>query len=281
MNSQKKDIALVVHSCDRYEFLFKGFDFFFSNNWDFDIDCSYYFATEEKNALVNGFTTVQSGKGEWSDRLAYLLREKIKEKYILYFQEDMWLTKKVNADFFNAIFKDAVKNNWQQVKLHSSEVYKTTATDLFIEGFNVTKLDNAASGYLMSHQVTLWDREFLLRQLLKNEHPWRNEKRGTNRLKKLKPEIYHIDYFAENGKPPINDNKNPAGRSEYNTISINGILSGSIEPYINELMQGNEEQKEYARQLLHHYQHQLTHDGKPKPRKEDLFQKIKRKLREK
>lgn len=281
MNPQKTDIALLVHSCDRYEFLFKGFDIFFSKYWDFDIHSNCYFATEEKNAVVDGFTTIQSGKGEWSDRLAYLLNEKIKEKYILYFQEDMWLTQKVNAKFFNTLFQAALKNNWQQVKLHSSEVYKTTATVLFIEGFNVAKLDNTASGYLMSHQVTLWDREFLLRQLLKNEHPWRNEKRGTKRLRKLAPAIYHIDYFAENGKPAINNNQNPVGRSEYNSISINGILGGSIEPYINELMQGNKEQKEYAGQLMHHYQHQLTHDGKPKPRKEDLFQKIKRKWREK
>src|SRR5687767_5116737 len=63
------NVALLVHSCDRYEFLYYGFDVFFSKYWDFDIACNYYFATEEKATAVNNFRTIQSGKGEWSDRL--------------------------------------------------------------------------------------------------------------------------------------------------------------------------------------------------------------------
>lgn len=42
------DFALLVHSCDRYELLYKGFEYFFSKYWDFDVKCKYYFATEEK-----------------------------------------------------------------------------------------------------------------------------------------------------------------------------------------------------------------------------------------
>ena len=30
--------------------------------------------------------------------------------------------------------------SWKQVKLHSSEVYKTIQTNVFIEGFNIAKL---------------------------------------------------------------------------------------------------------------------------------------------
>ena len=65
------------------------------------------------------------------------------------------------------------------------------------------------------------------------------------------------------------------GRSEYHTISINGMLGNNVEAYIVELMHGDESQKEYANQLLYHYKNNLTHDGKPKPRKEDLFKKLK------
>jgi hypothetical protein len=275
MNIENEEIALLVHSCDRYELLYKGFEFFFSKNWDPKIKCKLYFATEVKKVLVNGFTNIQSGKGEWADRLTTLLKEKISAKYILYVQEDMWINKKINGDFFDKLFEFTKKNNLQQVKLHSSDVYKTTATDSFIEGFNIAILDNVKSDFLMSHQITLWNKKFLLKQLYKKEHPWRNERKGTKRLKKINPLIYHIDYFAENGQPEINNNNNPILRSEYKTISANGALHSTVEPYIKELLNENSSLHEYALKLEHNYKNNLTHDGNPKPKKVDIFKRAK------
>jgi hypothetical protein len=276
MEVKNTNVALIVHSCDRYEFLYKGFEFFFSKYWDADINCKRYFATEEKNVVVRGFENIHSGKGAWADRLAFLLREKISEPYILYFQEDMWLNKKVNARFFDQIFELTRQKNWLQVKLHSTDVYKTTPTDLFVEGFNISKIDNVKSDFLMSHQVTLWRKDFLLRQLHKNEHPWRNERVGTKRLKKLNPEIHQIDYFAENGRAALNKNNNPILRSEYQTISVNGILNNNVQPYIAALMQEEDEGlRKYAAQLAHNFENRLTHDGKPKPQKTDVFKRFK------
>ena len=279
MNSKNNHVALIVHTCDRYVFLYKGFEYFFSKYWDKNSNCNYYFATEELQVSVKGFENIQSGKGEWSDRLAYLLKEKITEKYVLYFQEDMWFTKKVNAVFFNTLFDAAEKNKWLQVKLHSSDVYKTAATSNTLEGFVLAKLDNGKSYFLMSHQITLWEKDFLLQQLHKKEHPWRNERKGTKRLKKLNPDIYQIDYFAENGAGEINNNSNPVSRSEYFTVSVNGTLHANILHYISELIAAGTEQEEYALQLEHHYKNNLIHDGLKKPRKTDIFKKIKTRLK--
>lgn len=275
MYNQKNDVALLVHSCDRYEFLYKGFYFFFSKYWDPRINCKCYFATEEKNTIFQNFENIKSGKGEWADRLAYLLKEKISEKYIIYFQEDMWLNKKVNGDFFNQLFDLAIQKNWQQVKLHSSEVYKTIATDVFIEGFNIAKVDNRNSNFLMSHQVTLWNKEFLLKQLHKKEHPWRNERKGTKRLKKSDPEILHVDYFAENGGKENNINNDPVLRSEYHTVSLNAVVNDNIRFYLIELKNAGLENKQYGDSLEYHYRNKITHDGKQKPRKVDIFKRIK------
>lgn len=281
METTQKNVALIVHSCDRYEFLFKGFEYFFSKHWDYNIPCNYYFATEEINTTFSGFKNIKSGKGEWSDRLAIILKEKIKEDYVLYFQEDMWLNKNVNLNFFKQLFNLTFENKWQQIKLHSSEVYITKNTNLFIEGFNVAEINNSESDFLMSHQVTLWKKDFLIDQLFKNEKPWRNEKRGTKRLKKLNPIILHVDYFAENGKKEINNNGQMVGRSEYQTISLNSMLNENIILYINKLMTGDNQQKNYAKELQYHYDNNLTHDGKPKPRKDDLFKKLTMWLRNK
>lgn len=274
MSTCKNNVALLVHACDSYEFLYKGFDYTFSENWDFKIPCNYYFATEVKNADVYGFTNIQSGKGEWADRLVTLLGN-IDEEYVLYFQEDMWLSKPVNPMFFTALFEQAIKNDWQQVKLHSSGVYKTKETINFIEGFNIAEIDNEASNYLMSHQITLWKKDFLLAQLHKKEHPWRNERKGTKRLKKLNPLILHADYFAENGAEENNKNKNPSERSEYYAVSFNSTLNHNAVRFIEVLKSGTQPQKDYAAELLNHYDNNLTHSGKERPKKEDLFKKLK------
>ncbi|RZL38862.1 MAG: hypothetical protein EOO96_01995 [Pedobacter sp.] len=275
MSKSKNNVAILVHACDRYQFLYQGFDHFFSEHWDFKIPGKYYFATEELDVKINGFENIKSGNGAWADRLAYLLRTKITEDYILYFQEDMWLSKPVNRDFFTQLFDLAEKNNWKHVKLHSSEVYKTKATETFLEGFNVAEVDNQKSDFLMSHQVTLWKKDYLLAQLYKNEHPWRNERRGTKRLKKLNPQIFHIDYFAENSCAEINQNQAPKARSEYHAVSFNSTLNFNVVDYIKLLGKGKAASKKYAAELQNHYDNNLTHDGKPKPKKEDIFKKFK------
>lgn len=273
-----KNTALLVHTCDRYELLYKGFSHFFSKYWDFNAECNCYFATEEKKVTIDGFENIQSGKGEWADRLRFLLQEKIREKYVIYFQEDMWLTGKTDAGFFNQLFELAEKNNWQQVKLHSAGIYKTHPTDIYINGFNVAKVDNERSDFLMSHQVTLWNREFLIRQLHKGEHPWRNERKGTKRLKRLSPEIFHIDYFEENGNKEINRNEQSAARSGYYTVSINGSFNDNIQQYLPDLLNSDEQ---YARKLEYNYTHQLVHDGRQRPRKTDMFKRIKNWIQDK
>lgn len=269
------DVALLVHTCDRYAFLYNGFEYFFNRYWDRKVRCRYYFATECIDAQIHGFQNVKSGKGAWSDRLRYLLIHVIKEDYVLYFQEDMWLKEKVSGGFFNQLFDLVQKNQWKQVKLHSADVYKTRPTDHYLEGFNISQLDVQSSDYLMSHQVTLWEKSHLLRLLSKGEHPWRNERKGTQKLRKMKLEIHHCDYFAENGYPEINQNIKPVSRSAYDTVSVNSILNKNVLKFVHELQMDHGDFKQYASRLLYHYTQQLTHDGKAKPRKKDMFKVIK------
>ncbi|MCJ8208290.1 hypothetical protein MUY27_01130 [Mucilaginibacter sp. RS28] len=275
LGKKSADFALLVHACDRYSFLYPGFAYFFDRYWDKSIPCNYYFATEELQADIPGFENIRSGKGEWSDRLALLLREQIKERYVIYMQEDMWLSATVNAAFFEQLLLLIQQHNWKQVKLTSAEVYKTRPTDWQVEGFTISRLDNEQSDYLMSHQMTIWDREFLLQQLPKNEHPWRNERKGTKRLKRLNPEIYQVDYFAENGNPQINKNENQIPRSAYFTVSENSALNSRVLPFIEQLKNGDAAAQAYAAQLQQHYDQQLTHDGLPKPRKVDPVKRLK------
>ncbi len=73
------NVALLVHACDRYEFLFKGFDIFFNQFWERSIQANFYFATECKQVEISPFINILSKKGEWSDRLIKILSDEIKE----------------------------------------------------------------------------------------------------------------------------------------------------------------------------------------------------------
>lgn len=270
--------ALIVHACDRYELLFKGHEYFFKKFWDSQVPVNCYFATEEKKVSIEGFTNIHSGKGEWSDRLRTLL-EKIPEQYVLYMQEDMWLNKPVSANFFQELFVQMQKNQWPLVKLHSSHVYQTISLEQNIQGHLVTKLDNDKSQFLMSHQISLWDKNFFINQLQKSEHPWRNERRGTKRLKKLNPQIIHIDYFSENGQPPINHNLSEAVMSGYATVSLNATLNHESRPMID-FMLNDSSIRDYAELCDERQKNQITHDGRPKPQKKDIFKRTKDYLKE-
>ncbi len=188
----------------------------------------------------------------------------------------MWLNKSIDADFFRQLFDMTTCNDWKQVKLHSSGVYKTDQTKMYINAFNIAKLDIKSSGFLMSHQITLWNKQFLISQLKAKEHPWRNERLATKRLRKINPEIFHVDYFAENGHNAINNNLENISRSSYYSISVNGTLNDSSLPYIQELLNENiPTDREYGLRLQYNFQNQRTHDGLQKPRKIDIFKRIK------
>lgn len=271
-----KNIALVVHACDRYELLFRGFSHYFQQNWAHETGLKCYFFTEEKSIDLPGFINLKTGRGEWSNRLKKAL-ELIEEPYVLYFQEDMWLNKKVSPAGIGALLSWALQHNIGQLKLNSSEVYVTKTIKETVSGFHIAQLDNERSGFLMSHQVTLWDKNVLIQQLLPGEHPWRNERLGSERLRRSNALIYQCDFFAENGKPCINTNPDPALRSEYHTVSVNATLSEEVLFYIdNMLVSDNAELVTYAKRLEHHYMQRITHDGREQPRRDGIFKKIKR-----
>jgi len=271
-----KSIALIVHTCDRYRLLYKGFAYFFKRNWPYgEVQISYYFLTEEENYKSKLFANIKTGKGEWSDRLLNGLKQ-IPEEYLIYMQEDMWLNKPVSGDTVNKIIDFALTGELNLFKLSSNAINHTKPSGQSINGLAVGLLDNDKSEYLMSHQISIWKKSFLMEQLKYKEHPWRNERKGTKRLKKLNPEIYHIDLFSENDELPTNSNTDNSQTGSYYTVSKNAALRDYANPFIGEMkLDDDAEVREYAQKLDHHLKNGITHDGKTAPRREDFFKKVK------
>lgn len=266
--------AILVFACDRYELLYKGFDVFFKKNWDHSKPIKIYFATENKDIELDGYSNIKSGDGEWTNRLKRILNQ-IEEEYIIFIQEDMWLNKKVHSGIIDEILTYTIKNDLKLVKLHSSPVYNTNELEINFSGFLLSKLIKEKSDFLMSHQISVWNKNFLHSQLKDDEHPWRNERRGSKRLKKDKEDIYQIDFISENGNSPNNKNHFQNSSGEYHTISANACLDPKAKWFIEEL---KTDYPDYAKKLMHHLENNITHDGKPKPRKVDVFKKVKNKI---
>lgn len=262
-----------MHACDRYEILFKGFKHFFKKYWPEMDGINLYFFTENIPYHSTLFKNIKTGKAEWSDRLRVGLQQ-LSEPFVIYLQEDMWFNQPVNKKILDETLDFTIAEELLLLKLHSSEVYQTSPTGKIIGGLQVAKLDNAASKFLMSHQPSIWNREFFASQLSKNEHPWRNERKATKRMKKLDPPIYQIDLLAENGKPAINGNVSNEFRSEYQSVSVNGMLNNNSLSFIEELMNSDDKElSAYGSRLQHNFVHQVTHDGLPKPKKTSVLKK--------
>lgn len=270
---KKNEIALVVHACDRYRLLFDGFSHFFHQHWPATNRIQCYFLTEEMDYPSPGFTNLKTGRAEWSDRLRMGL-EQLAEPFVIYLQEDMWFNRPVPGPLLAELLDFTLAEKPQLLKLHSSEVYHTQPTEKVFGGLRLARVDNQKSKFLMSHQASIWQREFLISQLAVGEHPWRNERKATKRMRRLNPPIFQIDLFAENGKPALNDNPSAAARSEYQAVSVNGMLNTNALPFITELLAAPAAPlRAYGRRLQHHFDQRLTHDGLPPPKKPGFMKK--------
>ena len=151
-----------------------------------------------------------------------------------YFFDKYWGDKNPLKKYFSV-----EANNLKLVKLHSSGVYKTEHTGVNFGDYALAEVIKNESQFLMSHQVSIWNKDFLYEQLKDNEHPWRNERRGTKRLKKSDQKIYQIDLLSENGNVPINDNSSKIEPGEYHTISVNACIHPKAKKFISELQKNN------------------------------------------
>ena len=91
-----KDLAIVVHTMDKYEFCWEGWYETFKRHWNFDLGIDIYFANEVKDVNFDGIIQLKTDIGEWSDRLDRAFNM-IPHKNVLYWQEDMWMLSELDG----------------------------------------------------------------------------------------------------------------------------------------------------------------------------------------
>jgi hypothetical protein len=173
-----ENLAILIHTCDKYDFCWEGWHYYFQKHWDFSLNCPVYFMNEDKEVKFPLIKHFPSGPGEWSDRLLRGLNA-IPEKNILYLQEDFWLTSPIAiADYFK-VFKSLSLN---ALRIAPDCDYYYLYRRFWKHGFPIHRF-SSRSKYLVSHQASIWDKDFFISCLLPNENPWVNEDMGTRRMR--------------------------------------------------------------------------------------------------
>jgi hypothetical protein len=199
---------------DHFEFLDLGWPIYFCNE---EIELPFnderiiqiktgkskkYMGIEERDWLPTYGGPKQIDEG-WSDRLITSLNS-VQTKYVLYMQEDQWPFKQIDANLFNKLLNFVRFNDVNGLRLHRlTSPYvldEYEETNHYIQNKKVLKVKRDG-GFLLCHQPTIWNREFLLDVSIPGEGFRDNEYAGTERVREKykdpKVFLYHHHWFLE------------------------------------------------------------------------------------
>jgi hypothetical protein len=220
-----KDVAVVIHTFDKYDFLWEGWYYYFTKYWCFDLPFKIVFMNDSKTIRFsnNKIEQVKTGEGEWSDRLIAGL-DKLDQEYVLYMQEDFWLNEPINYGKFLWLSKQIIDNKFNKLMLTSISVSglenDREKTNLCYLDYHIYKIKNSER-YLMSHQPTIWNKEFFRSCLDSNESPWNNEYAGSNRLRTRNEDLKFYHFIQD--KPGVLQTwYNAVYNSPHNSGGVNG-----------------------------------------------------------
>lgn len=185
------NLCLLVHSFDGYKHLWPGLVDSYRKHWTGD-KVDMYFGTDlPTDEDLSPFKIIYSGTGEWSNRLISLISQ-LDYDYILYTQEDQYPRRPIPI---GNLFCIANLNDLLRMQISPVNHFYT------LTGNNIPLHFHQTSKYLVSHQPSIWRKEFLLSCLKPGESPWQNEYKATLRLQES-PEkiqnriaIYPIDWY--------------------------------------------------------------------------------------
>ena len=205
-----KDLSLLVHTCDHYNEFWWGMFYTLDFYWDYD-SFPVYFANEEKkmediifnckgrecfpSRRITQILTGKTDRNGFSDRFIDAI-EKIPSKWVLYLQEDMWLRRGIEKKILEDLIRLAEEKNADSIKIHSRlfyyDTYRLEKTEDFIGRKRILKYSEAEN-FLLSHNATIWRKDYILKHQRRGEDPWKNEIEGSSRMSSEPHNHYHYD----------------------------------------------------------------------------------------
>ncbi len=171
------DIAILVVSCDNYSDLWSPFFECFRRFWP---DCPYniYLVSNNKLGNFDGVEPILTGDDvSWSDNLIIALRQ-VRQKYVLLFIEDLFLSKSVNTQEVKNLFAWANANEINYLRCRRLLNNGDKDYDDKVEIISKGQL------YRTSTVMSFWNKDVLMDLLKSGESAWQFEYFGTERSDK-------------------------------------------------------------------------------------------------
>ena len=177
-------IPIVLHTFDAYKQFWNPWFHFFKKNVKGPYKI-YFLSEVEAPNFVEDVIHIKTGTGEWGQRLLNGLGQ-IPEQYFYYMQEDFWACKPIDLSVYLETFieysMDALRISSDSYLYNLEEVNKSQNLYKFSQN----------SAYLMTHQFSLWNKEYFMKYIKPDESPWKNEYEQSQQISRTEHSIYII-----------------------------------------------------------------------------------------
>jgi len=226
----------LIHSGDKSENIWKYWYYYWKKYWTCSDFIDTVFLCENKQKEFPGVTFKKTGNVSWATGLINYL-ENIDVTYIIYQHEDYFLTEPTNAVMAKSLIDLCIARDFKMLKccghwagfidenvpmkkidINNHDIKNDSNGELVKvnESDDNIWLYNNYSPYLISHQTSIWNREFLISTLKHGETPWEHELAGTIRLRRR-----NIPVYVYRGKGPF----------EYCETMVHGNIRPGQEKY--------------------------------------------------
>ena len=95
----------------------------------------------------------------------------------------MWLRRSLDKDLLKDLVKFMDETNADSVRIHAKlwyyDSYLLAPTEHFVKGQRMLK---TVGSNILSHNATIWRKDYILKHQLPGEDPWLNEEAGSKRM---------------------------------------------------------------------------------------------------
>lgn len=170
-NETQEPVAILMHSFDGYRRYWQGFEhywnkFYITNNTNtFPMYLANETIPKSENTIFKDFLNCGKKGSTWGKRLISALDQLGEFEYILYVQEDMWLTNELRQDYLQQVVVEMKEKKLKVYKLFNNSNHD-------IENNNGI---NDPLWYVVTHQPSIWTADFLKSTLTDKQSPFQHE----------------------------------------------------------------------------------------------------------
>lgn len=176
----KSSVALVISSCDAFFDAWRPFHFFLEKFWG-DCPLDSFLLTNELEVRSSRIRSIAVGKDlGWSGNLLFALTQ-IAHPYLLYFQEDYFLTAPIDRVQLACDFAQVMETGVDSLCFRARSKADPGFQPLN-EHYGIVPVDSDGRTRC---QVTLWKRSALQSILRVGETAWNFEARGSARTREM------------------------------------------------------------------------------------------------